>query len=72
MAAYVTPFKRGDLIRRLIVGPPTGLTHTRLFRVSMVSAKNGVFTALSADGEWMDWGGRFPKPHEFEIVKETK
>lgn len=66
------PFKKGDLIRRLMHG---NANDSRLFRVSFVNAKalnGGVFTALSADGHYMDWGGTFPKQHEFEIVKETK
>lgn len=69
MTTSKAPFKKGDLIRRLMYGQAND---SRLFRVSFVNAKAGVFTALSADGHYMDWGGRFPMAHEFEIVKETK
>jgi hypothetical protein len=66
----MTAPKRGDLIRRLIVGPPTGLTHTRLFRLTLVNKT--VFSAESADGEWSGWGGPIQGLREgdtFEFVK---
>ena len=66
------PFKKGDLVRRLIYGQAND---SRLFVIVMVNERainGGVFSARSADGGRGDWGGAFPEPYEFEVVKEAK
>lgn len=67
MSKSSVKFKVGDLVRR---GPIAGASQLpRLFRLTLVTDR--VFSAKSADGLWMGWGGPISTLYALAVPAST-